>query len=128
MCLGSRSSERETNVLLAPSATSGGFNGSKGIRFEGLTPRIVDLEESGISVNDLWIHDEHDKTKANILSRFYDLTDGIHHFPRPFGVFYSESKPTYEEELNEQIKDLTARKGRPSLDKILSGDKTWTIL
>lgn len=105
-----------------------GQNDEKGIRFEGLTPRIVDYKAAGISIDELWIHDEHDKTKANLLSRFYDLTDGINHFPRPFGVLYSESRPTYEEALNAQIEELTNRKGRPSLDSILSGDKTWSIL
>jgi hypothetical protein len=30
--------------------------------------------------------------------------------------------------LKEQMDELIARKGVPSLDKILSGDKTWSIL
>ena len=30
--------------------------------------------------------------------------------------------------MQAQIDDVIARKGRPSLDRILSGDKTWTIL
>ncbi len=101
---------------------------SKGVRFDGLTPVIVDLNESAISLNDLWIHDERDKTKANILSRFFDTTFNDVHFPRPFGVFYVEDRSTYETAMKEQIEQVTARKGRPSLDQILSGDKTWTIL
>jgi 2-oxoglutarate/2-oxoacid ferredoxin oxidoreductase subunit beta len=105
-----------------------GNNDDKGIRFDGLTPVIVDLNTSGISHNDLWIHDEHDKTKANILGRFFDETFNDSHFPRPFGVFYSENKPTYEVAMQDQIDELVSRKGRTPLDKILSGDKTWTIL
>ena len=105
-----------------------GNGGSKGIKFDGLTPVIVDIQESGISPNDLWIHDEKDKTKAGIIARFFDTTFNDVHFPRPFGVIYTEDRPTYEEGMTAQIEELTARKGRPSLDKILSGDKTWTIL
>ena len=126
-------SDKETKQEMALFLEQGkplvfGENDSKGIRFEGLHPRIVDLTEGNVSVNDLWIHDEHDKTKANILSRFYDITDGVNHFPRPFGVFYSESRSTYEDTLNAQIEELINRKGKPTLDSILSGDKTWTIL
>jgi 2-oxoglutarate ferredoxin oxidoreductase subunit beta len=104
-----------------------GANDDKGIKFEGLKPVVVQLGE-GVSADDLWIHDEHDKIKAQILSSFSDTVyDGVM-MPRPFGVFYSEQRPTYEAEMKQQIEDLTARKGKPSLDKILSGDKTWTIL
>ena len=103
-----------------------GQNDELGIRFDGLKPVIV--ETNTVSANDLWIHDEHDKTKANILASFFDRSMNGEYFPRPFGVFYSEDRPTYEDALQEQIDEITARKGRSSLDKILSGDKTWTIL
>jgi 2-oxoglutarate ferredoxin oxidoreductase subunit beta len=103
-------------------------NGTKGIKLDGTRPVIVNLNENGNSASDLWIHDEHDKTKAHIIAGFFDTEyDGIH-FPRPFGVIYSEDRPTCEDGIEQQIAELTARKGKPSLDKILSGDKTWTIL
>ncbi len=105
-----------------------GATDNKGIRFDGLTPVVVDLEKDGIAASDLWIHDEHDKTKAHILASFFDRTYNGEYFPRPFGVFFSEDRPTYEDALQMQIEEVTARKGRMSLDKILSGDKTWTIL
>ena len=105
-----------------------GNNEEKGIKFDGLTPIIVDMNTSGISANDLWIHDEQDKTKANIMARFFDNTFNGEHFPRPFGVLFAEERPTYEQGMQDQIEELVARKGKPSLDKILSGDKTWTIL
>jgi len=34
-------------------------------------PEVVPLND-GISSNDLWIHDETDKTKANIILGFFD--------------------------------------------------------
>jgi 2-oxoglutarate ferredoxin oxidoreductase subunit beta len=105
-----------------------GNGGDKGIKLDGTNPVIVHLNENGNSVNDLWIHDEHDKTKAHIVASFFDTTYNDMNFPRPFGVIYSEDRPTYEEGMQNQIDELIARKGKPSLDKILSGDKTWTIL
>ncbi len=100
----------------------------KGIKLDGVTPVIVNLKEDGVSVNDLWVHDEHDKTKAHIIASFFDTEYNGVHFPRPFGVIYSEDRPTYEQAMVQQIDDVLARKGRMSLNKILSGDKTWTIL
>jgi 2-oxoglutarate ferredoxin oxidoreductase subunit beta len=104
-----------------------GSNDEKGIKFEGITPIIVNISESGISPNDLWIHDEKDKTKANILSRFFDTTFNDVHFPRPFGIIYANERPVYDENLVAQIDTVTAKKGKISLNKILSGEKTWTI-
>jgi 2-oxoglutarate ferredoxin oxidoreductase subunit beta len=98
-----------------------------GIKLDGLKPVVVELGE-GISVNDLWIHDEQDKIKAQILASFSDTLYNGMMMPRPFGVLYTEERPTYEEEMNLQIEEQVAKKGRPSLDRILSGDKTWSIL
>ena len=104
-----------------------GQNDEKGIILDGLTPKIINFAEKNISPNDLWIHEEKDKTKANIISRFFDnLFDG-ESFPRPFGVLYANERPVYEEELMNQIKNVNSRKGKTPLNKILSGDKTWQI-
>jgi 2-oxoglutarate ferredoxin oxidoreductase subunit beta len=104
-----------------------GQNEEKGIKFEGLTPVIVNINETGISPNDLWIHDEKDKTKANILSRFFDTTQSDDMFPRPFGIIYANERPIYDENLVAQIDNVTAKKGKTPLNKILSGEKTWSI-
>ncbi len=47
--------------------------------------------------------------------------------PRPFGVLYAVDKPTYEDAMAEQIARVVSKKGKPSLDTILSGEKTWVI-
>lgn len=104
-----------------------GMNDEKGIKLDGFRPVIVDLKENGNSANDLWIHDEHDRIKANILAGFADAHEQYGHMPRPFGVLYAIDKPTYEDSMSEQIRMITEKKGKPSLNKILSGDKTWVI-
>lgn len=98
-----------------------------GIKLEGLTPVIVNIKETGISPNDLWIHDEKDKTKANMISRFFDTAFNGEHMPRPFGVIYADERPVYDVSLINQIDTVTAKKGKTPLNKILSGEKTWTI-
>ena len=97
-----------------------GENKDKGIRLEGFKPVIVSLND--FSLEDLWVHDEADRVKAGLLTRFFD-TD----FPRPFGVFYCENRPTYEDALAKQIKDAIEVKDKGDLDFLLKGSNTWTI-
>jgi 2-oxoglutarate/2-oxoacid ferredoxin oxidoreductase subunit beta len=102
-----------------------GKNNEKGIHLDGLTPVIVDMTLE--CNNDLWVHDEKDKTKANLISRFFDTRFNGDNFPRPFGVIFAEERPTYDDILNQQMETLYIRKGKIPLNKILSGNKTWTI-
>jgi 2-oxoglutarate ferredoxin oxidoreductase subunit beta len=103
-----------------------GATKNKGIRLNGLKPEVVELGET-YSESDLWIHDEHDFYKAQILTRMFDDPRIEGHFPRPFGVFYQGFRPTYEEQLNFQVEDAFAKKGNGDLDKLLAGRETWTI-
>ncbi len=43
---------------------------------------------NGHSADDLWVHDEKDIYKAQILIRIFDDPKLEGHLPRPFGVFY----------------------------------------
>jgi 2-oxoglutarate ferredoxin oxidoreductase subunit beta len=99
---------------------------NRGIKLDGFMPRIVELGDGSISKDDLWIHDENDKNKAFILARFADYVEP--HFPRPFGVFYREDRPCIEDDMVLQLDAAKAKKGKTPLNKILSGDKTWTIV
>jgi len=102
-----------------------GTNGEKGIRLDGFKPVIADIS-GGASANDLWIHDETDRVKANILSRFFDDPSAENHLPRPFGIFYVEDRDTYDDRLNSQI-EAVQQKGKGDLDKLLRGKETWHI-
>ena len=103
-----------------------GANNEKGIKLDGFKPVIVDLNANGNSANDLWIHDEKDQVKASILVRFFDNASKEGHLPRPFGIFYTEDRFTYEDALNKQVEDAMA-KVPADLDKLLSGKNTWVI-
>ncbi len=103
-----------------------GAQKNKGIKLDGLRPVIVDINES-TSQNDLWIHDENDIYKAQILIRMFDDPNTLGHFPRPFGVFYKASRACYEDVMQMQIDEVQSLKGMGDLDKILKGRETWTI-
>lgn len=96
-----------------------------GIKLNGTSPEIVKLSE-GDSLDDLWIHDERDTIKANILIRMESIYPE-QNFPRPFGVFYVGERPKYEELLQAQIKTAIAQKGKGDLDALIAGHETWTI-
>ena len=97
-----------------------GENEDKGIRLDGFKPEIVSLND--FSLEDLWVRDENDRVKAGLLTRFFD-TD----FPRPFGVFFSKEKPTYEDALVQQIDEAVNDKGKGNLDDLIKGSNIWTI-
>lgn len=103
-----------------------GAEGNKGIRLNGFKPEVATIGENGITADDLWVHDEKDLFKAQILTRMFDSPSLDGHLPRPFGVFYESDRPCYEEMMALQLEDAKARKAA-DLDALLRGKETWTI-
>ena len=103
-----------------------GATQNKGIRLDGFQPVIIDLAE-GAGTDDLWIHDERDFYKAQILIRMFDDPKLEGHLPRPFGVFYETERACYEDSMTMQIEEVIAKKGKGDLDKLLRGNETWVI-
>jgi len=104
-----------------------GAEKNKGIRLNGLRPEVVTIGENGVSVADLWVHDETDPdaTRTQILSRMW-WPD----FPVPVGVFRRVPRPTHDQLLIEQIDGANAAraaKGPVDLQKLLASGETWTV-
>ena len=95
--------------------------GKKGIRLNGLKPEVVNLEEDA-NVDDLWVHDSKDPTKAYILSRFFD-----EHFPRVFGIIYQENRLCYEDQVMQQLEHAKEVHGDGDLDDLIRGKRSWTV-
>ncbi|MBO9153203.1 2-oxoacid:ferredoxin oxidoreductase subunit beta [Chitinophaga sp. GCM10012297] len=104
-----------------------GAQKNKGIRLDGLKPVAVDLTTGEYSASDLWVHDEQDFGKAQLLTRMFDDARIEGHLPRPFGVFYQIFRPTYDDIMAAQLQEATAKRGPGNLDKLLAGNETWTI-
>lgn len=103
-----------------------GPNKEKGIKLDGFKPVVVDISES-MSADDCWIHDENDFYKAQILVRMFNDPRIEGHLPRPFGVFYQTDRPCYEDQLEMQVQEVLAKKGKGDLNKLLRGNEVWTI-
>jgi len=104
-----------------------GAEQNKGIRLNGMQPEVVTIGENGVSVADLWVHDETDPdaSRTQILSRMW-WPD----FPVPVGVFRRVPRPTHDQLLVEQVesaKAARAAKGPVDLQKLLAAGETWTV-
>jgi 2-oxoglutarate ferredoxin oxidoreductase subunit beta len=100
-----------------------GKNKDKGIRLNGFTPESVSITGGEYSVGDLLVHNENDSTLAFILANMIHNPD----LPRALGVFVSLDRPTYEEQMREQIAKAKSKRGKADLQKLLDGEETWVI-
>ena len=103
-----------------------GAQQNKGIKLDGFHPVIVEIGKDA-SIDDLWVHDENDFYKAQILVRMFDDPRIAGHLPRPFGVFFETNRACYEDVMTMQIEEAVAKKGKGDLDKLLRGNETWVI-
>lgn len=103
-----------------------GENENLGLVLNNATPEVVDLTTGEYSKDDLWVHDKYNRYKSDVLMRCFDSPEesGL---PRPFGIFYEEDRPCYEDLLHAQIEENVKRKGEGDLDALLSGANTWEI-
>ena len=102
-----------------------GANRDKGIKLDGLNPVIVDLNDGKHSINDLLVHDEFDPnpTREFILARFSDMPD----FPVPIGVFRQFTKPTFNQEYENQIQNVITKKKRGTYESLMFTENTWEV-
>lgn len=99
-----------------------GKNRDKGIRMNGLSPEIVDLN-SGVKEDDLLFHDEcGDVMHAFLLARLRRPD-----FPEPIGVFRAVQVPTFDEAMRAQITEAIAKRGKGDIQKLLSSGDTWQV-
>jgi 2-oxoglutarate ferredoxin oxidoreductase subunit beta len=102
-----------------------GKNRDKGIRLVGLDLEVVALG-NGISEKDLLVHDEHNPNPvyAFALSRM----DSMPGFPTPIGVLRAlQGVPRYEDLIQQQIREVIAKKGKGDLAKLLRAGDTWEL-
>lgn len=98
--------------------------GRKGIRLDGFRPVSMDLTESRWSVDDAIVYDETSVELAGIAARMSRHAD----LPRPFGVFYSENRDSFEALMHAQIAHVTSKRGKGDLDALLQSGDTWEIV
>jgi 2-oxoglutarate ferredoxin oxidoreductase subunit beta len=100
-----------------------------GILLDSYKPKVVSLSDGKYTRDDLWVHDEKDLFKAQILTRFFDDPNqkDEHFLPRPFGVIFESDRPCYEDLVYKQVENAIDSKGEGDLDDLLRGNSTWEI-
>lgn len=100
-----------------------GTEKDKGIRLEGLKPKVVKLSEVK-SESELLVHHENnpDPSYAYLLTqmRYPEM-------PEPFGIFRAIERPTYDDMMHAQIQDAVKKKGVGDIKNLIYGSETWTV-
>lgn len=97
---------------------------NKGIVMNGFEPKVVTIGENGVTEKDILVHDAHAAHPflALMLSRMT-----LPQFPVPMGILRQIEQPTYEDQVNSQIKAVIEKKGPGNLQKLVTGNDTWTV-
>jgi 2-oxoglutarate ferredoxin oxidoreductase subunit beta len=74
---------------------------------------------------DLIVHDERHPNSAYafLLSRM----DSAPGFPTPMGVLRAVDAPAYERSMNEQLKQVIAKRGKGEITKLLQAGDIWEV-
>ncbi len=103
-----------------------GKNRDQGIRRKSDGDIEVVQLGNGIGEKDLVVHDaHHPRPSYAFLLSHMEHRPG---FPTPIGLFRSwDDLPRYEDVMNDQVKDVIAKRGRGNLDKLLQAGDTWEV-
>jgi 2-oxoglutarate ferredoxin oxidoreductase subunit beta len=103
-----------------------GKNRDKGIRRKSDGDiEVVELA-NGFTEADLVVHDAHhpQPSYAFLLAHMEHRAG----FPTPIGVFRAwDDLPRYEDVVNDQVREVIAKKGAGSLEKLLKTGDTWEV-
>ena len=99
-----------------------GKDRDKGIRSTGIGLEVVELG-SGITEDDLLIHDETNPTLTYMLAQMSHPE-----FPEPMGVLYANpDRPTYDQLVHDRVKEAIAQNGEGDIAALLHGGDTWEV-
>jgi 2-oxoglutarate ferredoxin oxidoreductase subunit beta len=75
------------------------------------------------SLEDLLVHDETDLDMAHIIANWTSNP----HLPEPIGVIYCVDRPTYNQDMVDQINSAKEKKGKGSVQGLLNAGDTWVV-
>jgi 2-oxoglutarate/2-oxoacid ferredoxin oxidoreductase subunit beta len=101
-----------------------GKDKNKGLRLAdgGQTVEIVTIGEGGITLDDIAVHDERNRTLAFLLAQLMPPT-----FPMVFGVLYCDPGVSYDGAIVRQSEAAVTQRGTGSIDALLRQGHTWTV-
>ena len=95
--------------------------GTKGIKLVGSNATVVDMAKN--SIDDILVHDETDLDLAHIIANWTTHST----LPEPIGVIYCIDKPTYNQQMVDQIESAKKAKGPSKVQDLLNAGDTWVV-
>ncbi len=99
-----------------------GSKHEKGLRLRGAGVEVVQVADVGL--DQILVHDAEadDPTLAFLLSRL-----GPPDLPTPIGILRKVQHPVFDQDVHDQVNEITARKGKGDLDALIHSGDTWTV-
>ena len=94
---------------------------TKGLKLDGAKAIVVDMDKH--SIDEILVHDETNLELAQIISNWTSNPD----LPEPIGVIYSIDKPTYNQDMIDQINHAKDKKGVGKVQDLLNAGDTWKV-
>ena len=102
-----------------------GKDKEKGLVQDGFSLKSVTIGEDGYTIDDILVHDA--RSQDDTVQRQLALMDG-HSLPIATGVIRDVEGPTYETDVENQVRDVKNKKGYTDLrDMILKTHETWSV-
>jgi len=101
-----------------------GADRQKGLRLNAqtLSFEVVTLGEDGVTEGDIMVHDETNKSLAQMLAELKTPD-----FPEAIGVLYCRPEQSYVDSVYQQIGTVRAKKGIADLNLLLREGHTWQV-
>ena len=102
-----------------------GENNEYGLVQDGFGLKVVKLGENGVTEKDILVHDAH--AQDDTLHLKLAMMDNEHGFPVALGVIRDVEAPTYDEMVNKQIEEVTAKKHYHNFAELLETNDIWEV-
>ena len=100
-----------------------GKDNEKGIVLEGLKLKAVTIGQDGYTLDDVLVHDAHEKD--NTLHMMLAMMSGD--MPVALGVIRDVDAPTYDEAVHQQIEEVQAKNPIRNLQDYLMSGEIWEV-
>jgi 2-oxoglutarate ferredoxin oxidoreductase subunit beta len=88
----------------------------------GSAVEVVTLGEDGVTIDDIALHDETNRTLAFLLAQLLPPT-----FPMVCGVLYCDPAISYDQAVGRQREEALQKRGEGDIDALLRSGHTWTV-
>ena len=102
-----------------------GENNEYGLVQQGFGLKVVKIGEGGVTLGDILVHDAH--CQDNTLQLKLAMMDTEQGFPVALGVIRDVEAPTYDEAVNRQIEEVSAKKKYHNFMELLETNDIWEV-